>query len=212
MLALPQGDNEESKVFSPFTLSENYRKKIEPAGRIFEELVIKSLEINNAELDFEDLVKKNAKDLKIEEDTKIYDWEKEYYENLRSSNKDALFSVEEEKMKIEINKKWLKIKEAYETLLDPERRKKYDSTFEFDDTIPEENGSYNEKNFFKVFGPYFIKNSIWSKNKPIPKLGDMSTPLSKVQMFYQYWYNFESWRDFAVEGEYNLDGIYVIKI
>jgi DnaJ family protein C protein 2 len=282
MLALPQGDNEESKVFSPFTLSENYRKKIEPAGRIFEELVIKSLEINNAELNFEDLVKKNAKDLKIEEDTKIYDWEKEYYENLRSSNKDALFSVkdnyysilgldelfinasaddikkaykklvliyhpdknqdnasllgssdnsnsiseeekvvigengekrvlsEEEKMKIEINKKWLKIKEAYETLLDPERRKKYDSTFEFDDTIPDENGSYNEKNFFKSFGPYFIKNSIWSKNKPIPKLGDMSTPLSKVQMFYQFWYNFESWRDFAVEGEYNLDGTYVL--
>jgi len=95
MLALPQGDNEESKVFSPFTLSENYRKKIEPAGRIFEELVIKSLEINNAELNFEDLVKKNAKDLKIEEDTKIYDWEKEYYENLRSSNKDALFSVKD---------------------------------------------------------------------------------------------------------------------
>ena len=277
MLALPLGDFEESKVFAPFTLSEHYRKKIEPAGKFFEELVIKALELNNCELNFEEMIKKGPKDLNIEEDTKIYEWEKEYYETLRSSNKDQLFSVkdnyysilgldelfinasaedikraykklvvvyhpdknqdnasllgssdsnamseeekvvvgengekrvltEEEKTKLEINKKWLKIKEAYETLLDVEKRKKYDSTFEFDDTIPDEEGKFNEKNFFKSFGPYFIKNSIWSKNKPIPKLGDMSTSMIKVQKFYQFWFSFDSWRDFAVDGEYNLEG------
>jgi len=59
--------------------------------------------------------------------------------------------------------------------------------------------------FFKSFGPCFLKNSIWSKQSPIPKIGDLSTPFSKVHTFYQFWYNFESWRDFAVEGEYNLD-------
>lgn len=274
MLALPSGDSEGTIIFSPFTLSEHYRKKIEPAGRIFEELVTKSLESNNLELDFEEIIKKGPKDLKIEEDTVIYDWEKEYYESLRTANKDQLFSVkdnyysilgldelfinstesdikkaykklvliyhpdknqdnasllgsstsntteevtvdengekrvltEEEKVKLEINRKWLKIKEAYETLLDPEKRKKYDSTFEFDDSLPEETDKYDETNFFRTFGPYFIKNSVWSKNKPIPKLGDMKTPMLKVQKFYQFWFNFESWRDFAVEGEYNLEG------
>lgn len=43
------------------------------------------------------------------------------------------------------------------------------------------------------------------KRKPIPKLGDMNTPLDKVKRFYQFWFNFDSWRDYSVEGEYNLD-------
>jgi DnaJ family protein C protein 2 len=113
--------------------------------------------------------------------------------------------TEEEKKKMEINQKWLKIKEAYETLLDPEKKKKYDSTFEFDDTIPDEDESYDEKDYFRTFGPVFIKNSIWSKRKPIPKIGDMKTPLDRVKRFYQFWYNFDTWRDFSVEGEHNVE-------
>ena len=113
--------------------------------------------------------------------------------------------TEEEKKKLEINNKWLKIKDAYDTLLDEEKRKRYDSTFEFDDRIPEDE-EVNEKDFFMEFGPVFMKNAIWSKRKPIPKLGDMNTPLEKVKRFYKFWYNFNSWRDFSAEGEYNLDG------
>jgi DnaJ family protein C protein 2 len=112
---------------------------------------------------------------------------------------------EEEKKRIEINRKWLKIKEAYETLLDEEKKQKYDSTFEFDDTIPDEDKNFNTKTFFSSFGPCFMKNSIWSKRKPIPKLGDMNTPLEKVKQFYRFWLNFQTWRDFSVDGEYNLD-------
>ena len=280
MLALPRGDNEDSKVFCSFTLSEHYRKKIEPAGKYFEELLISRLDRSSCDIDFEEFVKtSSSKKLTIEEDTVIYEWEKEYYENLRS-NKESLNSVkdnfysilgldalfinasiddirkaykkmvvlyhpdknqentsllsennenqnkveevktltttdefgekriltEEEQLKLAINKKWLKIKDAYDTLIDPEKRKKYDSTFEFDDTIPHEDDEFEDKKFFKTFGPYFIKNSIWSKNKPIPKLGDLKTPMIKIQKFYQFWYSFESWRDFAVDGEYNLDG------
>lgn len=113
--------------------------------------------------------------------------------------------TEEEKKKREINLKWLKIKEAYETLIEPEKRKKYDSTIEFDDTIPEDIEKYEEKEFFRAFGPVFLKNSIWSKKKPVPKIGDMSTPIDKVRKFYKFWYNFQSWRDFSVEGEYNVE-------
>merc|ERR1712004_866591 len=78
--------------------------------------------------------------------------------------------TEQEKKKLEINNKWLQIKDAYDTLLDPEKRKKYDSTFEFDETIPEDL-KVNDRQFFLNYGPVFMKNAIWSKRKPIPKLG-----------------------------------------
>jgi len=113
-------------------------------------------------------------------------------------------SEEEEQKNREINKKWLKLKEAYDTLSDPEKRKKYDSTIVFDDSIPEDK-EYTEKDFFSTFGPVFLNNGIWSKKKPVPKLGDIQSPLQKVKLFYRFWHNFQSWRDFSVEGEYDLE-------
>ena len=122
-----------------------------------------------------------------------------------NKNSDNKINNEEEDQKIrEINKKWLKLKEAYETLSDPEKRKKYDSTYVFDDTIPDDI-EYDTKEFFVTFGPIFLKNSIWSKKKPVPKIGDINTPLEKVKKFYKFWSNFQSWRDFSVEGEYDLE-------
>ena len=125
-------------------------------------------------------------------------------DNKDNKDKENKISEEEQQKNREINKKWLKLKEAYETLSDPEKRKKYDSTYVFDDTIPED-VEYNEKEFFIEFGPIFLKNSIWSKKKPVPKIGDMNTPLDKVRKFYKFWSNFQSWRDFSVEGEYDLE-------
>ena len=61
------------------------------------------------------------------------------------------------------------------------------------------------KTFFREFGPTFLRNSIWSNKKPVPKIGDMNSDIKKVRRFYNFWYNFSSWRDFEVEGEYNLD-------
>ena len=127
--------------------------------------------------------------------------EEEDNKNINNENK---INKEEEQRNREINKKWLKLKEAYDTLSDPEKRKKYDSTIIFDDSIPEDK-SYTEKNFFSTFGPVFLRNGIWSKKKPVPKLGDMQSPLQKVKLFYKFWHNFQSWRDFSVEGEYDLE-------
>ena len=122
-----------------------------------------------------------------------------------NNNDNSLKKSEEDEQKYrEINKKWLKLKEAYETLSDPEKRKKYDSTYVFDDTIPDDM-EYDTKDFFITFGPIFLKNGIWSKKKPVPKLGDMNTPLEKVKKFYKFWSNFQSWRDFSVEGEFDLE-------
>ena len=125
-------------------------------------------------------------------------------DNNKNNENENKINKEEDQKNREINKKWLKLKEAYDTLSDPEKRKKYDSTIVFDDSIPEDI-PYNENNFFSTFGPVFLKNSIWSKKKPVPKLGDMNSPLQKVKLFYKFWHNFQSWRDFSVEGEYDLE-------
>ena len=125
-------------------------------------------------------------------------------EEEKVNDKKEVIDEKEEQIKKEINKKWLKLKEAYETLIDPEKRKKYDSTYVFDDVIPDDI-EYDKKEFFVIFGPVFLRNSIWSKKKPVPKLGDLNTPLEKVKKFYKFWQNFQSWRDFSVEGEYDLE-------
>ena len=130
--------------------------------------------------------------------------ENEEEDNNKNNENENKINKEEDQKNREINKKWLKLKEAYDTLSDPEKRKKYDSTIVFDDSIPEDI-PYTENNFFSTFGPVFLQNSIWSKKKPVPKLGDMNSPLQKVKLFYKFWHNFQSWRDFSVEGEYDLE-------
>jgi len=290
MFALPLGDNFENQIIKSFTLSDDYFKIVEPAGRPFEELVKKRLQQQSKNIqDFlggDDLTED---DFKVEEDLEELWWEKEHKEKSEKDNKiftskeDNYYAIlgieelflnatendirkaykrvaliyhpdknkenislqegenkdeeendskikekekessttineeenctnlsdkkltEEEKKKLEINNKWLKIKDAYDTLLDPEKRKKYDSTFEFDETIPEDK-KLSERDFFLNYGPVFMKNAIWSKRKPIPKIGDMNTPIEKVKRFYKFWFNFVSWRDFTAEGEYNLEG------
>ena len=267
MLALPLGDGSNPVVLSPFALCPSLARNIEPAGRVFEEMV----RHRNCDPFFEEDEKEDEEDNTVlPEDTTEYEWEKEFKASQMnkksdpfSVNKENFYQIlgiddlflnakpedirkaykklvllyhpdknkdnisleglsqkeeevkedapgeekltDEQKKQKEINQKWLKIKEAYETLLDPEKRKKYDSTIEFDDSIPEDNKEYDEKSFFITFGPVFLKNSIWSKKKPVPKIGDMSTPMDKVKRFYRFWYNFQSWRDFSVEGEYNLE-------
>lgn len=278
MLALTAGDGEENQVYFGFTMCDEMRRNIEPAGKPFEEWIVKRINLLSGNVRkgslLDEMMENNVEDEIIEEDTEEYEWEKEYKEQSKKNvmifgeGKDNLYEImeledlflnatvddirrqykklalvyhpdknqdnnnenttltvdqsvdddssgminvdtkiltEEERKKIEINKKWLRIKEAYETLLDPEKKKKYDSTFQFDDTIPDEYDKKDEKSFFREFGPVFLKNSIWSKRKPIPKIGDMNTPLEKVRKFYRFWFNFDSWRDFSVEGEYNLD-------
>jgi DnaJ family protein C protein 2 len=271
MYALPYGDDDDNIIYSAFTLTDYLFKKIEPAGKFFEDYAQRKMNSTY----FDDFIHMNGdKDMIIEEDEEEYEWEKEYKEEsknldlIASSTKENYYAIlgiedlflnataedvrksykrlallyhpdknkdnnallneenkleeepfkieenkanltDEEKKKLEINKKWLTIKNAYETLLDADKRKKYDSTFEFDDTIPETD-VFDNRTFFKAFGPCFLKNSIWSKKKPIPKIGDMNTPLNKVRIFYQFWFNFESWRDFSVEGEYNLEGIVLL--
>ncbi|XP_076942915.1 uncharacterized protein LOC143612951 [Bidens hawaiensis] len=104
--------------------------------------------------------------------------------------------------KDEIENRFKAIQEAYEVLMDPTRRRIYDSTDEFDDEIPTD---CSPQDFFKVFGPAFMRNGQWSVSQPIPSLGDDNTPLKEVDAFYDFWFSFKSWREFPHEDEFDLE-------
>jgi DnaJ family protein C protein 2 len=99
---------------------------------------------------------------------------------------------------------WLAIQDAYETLIDPEKKRRYDSTMEFDESLPA-NKDYTEEEFFETFPGVFARNAVFSEKKPIPNIGDMKTAISRVLKFYEFWETFQTWRDFKMEDEYDCE-------
>lgn len=90
------------------------------------------------------------------------------------------------------------IQEAYEYLSDPENKQIYDSTLPFDDSIPSRS-ELRSRGFFKTLEKVFQRNARFSEGAdPVPELGAADSDLEKVYDFYEYWYNFESWRDVSV--------------
>jgi DnaJ homolog subfamily C member 2 len=100
---------------------------------------------------------------------------------------------------------FLKIQNAYETLIDPVKRKKYDSSLPFNDSVPSEADviGISEEAFYELFNPIFQRNALFAKRKPVPNIGDASTPLDQVFKFYKFWDNFDTWREFSQFDEYD---------
>ncbi|KAI8365973.1 uncharacterized protein BYT42DRAFT_148760 [Radiomyces spectabilis] len=87
------------------------------------------------------------------------------------------------------------ISKAYGILSDPAKRPLYDS-IDFGLTDPQPPKMAKGDDFFTTFQPIFDFESRFSKAKDVPRLGDMNTTEDEVVRFYDFWFNFDSWRSF----------------
>ncbi|KDQ54122.1 hypothetical protein JAAARDRAFT_135841, partial [Jaapia argillacea MUCL 33604] len=100
------------------------------------------------------------------------------------------------------------IQKAHEVLTNPERRRQFDSVDPYysllEDDIPTSSQISKAKDpsraFFRGFGPVFEREARFSKVVPkeggVPMLGGVDDSKEKVEAFYDFWYNFDSWRSF----------------
>ncbi|ULT94753.1 hypothetical protein L3Y34_003893 [Caenorhabditis briggsae] len=94
------------------------------------------------------------------------------------------------------------ITKAYEQIgMSDAKRQAFDSVdHKFNDAIPNDK-SINADNFYNELGPIFQLNSRWSSVKPVPELGKTDATREAVENFYDFWFNFQSWREFSYLDE-----------
>jgi DnaJ family protein C protein 2 len=97
----------------------------------------------------------------------------------------------------ELKELWLRMQRGHETLIDPKRRRTYDSTLPFDDDLPTTDMWKTDKQFYSVMLEVFERNAFWSPIKNCPMPGDAETPMKEVRNFYKFWNDFKSWRVFS---------------
>ena len=95
------------------------------------------------------------------------------------------------------------IQRATDILLDPVKRRQFDSVDEAADVEPPTKKEVQKKsgNFYKLVGAVFESEARFSKDPNVPKLGDENSSREHVEHFYNFWYNFDSWRTFEYLDE-----------
>lgn len=97
------------------------------------------------------------------------------------------------------------IQKALEVLSHSERRRQFDSVDPYYRDLEESDPSEKEvkkavekepNQFFTIFRPIFEREARFSKTEPVPLIRDMDESKESVEEFYNFWYNFDSWRSF----------------
>lgn len=93
------------------------------------------------------------------------------------------------------------IQKATEVLSDPVKRRQFDSVDEAADVEPPSKKDTKAGSFYKLWGPVFASEARFSKTQPVPLLGNDKSTKQDVETFYNFWYNFDSWRSFEYQDE-----------
>ncbi|KAL4965302.1 putative ribosome associated DnaJ chaperone Zuotin [Aspergillus stella-maris] len=93
------------------------------------------------------------------------------------------------------------IQKATEVLSDPVKRRQFDSVDEAAEVEPPTKKQSQKGNFFKLWAPVFESEGRFSKIQPVPQLGNEDSTFDEVNNFYNFWYNFDSWRTFEYLDE-----------
>jgi len=91
---------------------------------------------------------------------------------------------------------------SFEILSNPKRRISFDSVDPtFDDSIPSRTKPISPEKFLSTFEPVFKRNAQWSVKQPVPQIGNDNTSYDDLMVFYKFWLNFDSWREYSYLDE-----------
>ncbi|KIH87653.1 hypothetical protein SPBR_04986 [Sporothrix brasiliensis 5110] len=93
------------------------------------------------------------------------------------------------------------IQKATEVLLDPIRRRQFDSVDEEADVEPPTKKQLASGDYYKLWSRVFKSEGRFSRIQPVPSFGTETSTKEAVESFYNFFYNFDSWRSFEYLDE-----------